>query len=118
VAGLSSPAKAIAADPLAVIDTALAAGARWRVTGLPGMRTHGDAQRAFWASVKDATLGRWATVELAQSFAPWLVLEQDSRGAALWITDDALHITAQGQTWRAPVDAARLADWQAQVARW
>ena len=101
-----------------MIDAALAAGARWRVTGLPGVRQHGDAQRAFWASVREATQGHWVTVQPVSPIAPWLVLEPDSPGALLWITNDALYINVQGQSWRAPVDAARLADWQTQVARW
>jgi hypothetical protein len=116
--GMSLAAKARAAEPLAAIDAALAAGARWQVAGLAGGRQHGDAQRAFWASMKEATQGHWEAVQPTVPTAPWLMLEQGSPGATLWVMNGALHITAQGQTWRAPVDAARLADWQEQVARW
>jgi hypothetical protein len=116
--GMLLAAKARAAEPLAAIDAALAAGARWQAAGLAGGRQHGDAQRAFWASVREATQGRWEAVPPITPYAPWLMLEQGSPGAVLWIMDGALHVTAQGQNWRAPVDAARLADWQEQVARW
>lgn len=116
--GMLSAAKARVAEPLAAIDAALAAGARWQVAGVTGGRQHGDAQRALWASMKEATQGRWEAVQPAVPTAPWLVLEQGSPGANFWIMNGALHVTAQGQTWRAPVDAARLADWQAQVALW
>lgn len=105
-------------DPMTALDAALAAGARWRVTGLSGARQHGDAQRAFWASVREATQGQWAAVQPVSPTTPWLVLEHDSQGALLWIMNEALHVNVQGQSWRAPVDAARLVDWQAQVARW
>jgi hypothetical protein len=116
--GMASAAKARAAEPLAAIDAALAAGARWQVAGLAGGRQHGDAQRAFWASMKEATQGQWEAVQPPVPATPWLMLEQGSPGAILWVMNGALYVTAQGQSWRAPVDAVRLADWQAQVARW
>jgi hypothetical protein len=116
--GMSLAAKARAAEPLAAIDAALAAGARWQVAGVAGDRQHGDAQRQWWLEVRGATQGRWEAVQPISPYAPWLVIEQGSPGAFLWIMNGALYITAQGQTWRAPVDATRLADWQAQVALW
>lgn len=117
--GMALAAKVRVADPLAAVDATLAAGARWQGAGLAGGRPHGDAQRAFWVSVKVATQGRWEAVSPQAPSAPWLVLEQGARNAILWTAnDDALYITVQGQSWRAAVDAARVADWQAQVARW
>ncbi len=116
--GMALAAKARTADPLAAVDAALAAGARWQASGVTGHRPHGDAQRAFWVSVKVATQGHWEAVPPLSPLAPWLTLEPASPGAILWVMNDALYITAQGQSWRAAVDAALLADWQAQVARW
>ena len=114
--GMASAARMHAADPLAAVDAALAAGARWQGAGWAGGRLHGDAQHAFWVSVKAATQGRWEAVSPLTPSAPWLALAQG--GAILWPAGDTLFITVHGQSWRAPVDAARLADWQAQVARW
>jgi hypothetical protein len=115
-AGLTLAAKARAAEPLALIDAALAAGAGWQVAGVAVQ--HGLAQQALWSSVQEATRGRWQAAPQAMPPAPWLVLEPGSPRMMLWIVDGALHVTADGRSWRAPVDAALLADWQAQVARW
>ena len=114
----SMSAKARAAEPLAGIDAALAAGARWQVSGLAGERLHGAAQRTLWASVKEATQGHWEALPPVSPLATWLVLAQGSPSTIFWITNGALYITTEGRSWRAPVDAARLADWQAQAARW
>lgn len=116
--GLASAAKAQAAEPLAGIDAALAAGARWQAAGSAGGVQHGPAQRAFWASVHLTTQGQWEAVPPTLPPAPWLVLEQGPRRTVFWVMDGALHVTSEGQSWRAPVDALRLADWQAQIARW
>jgi hypothetical protein len=116
-AELSLAAKARSAEPLAAIDAALAAGARWQVA--TGTVPHGPAQRAFWASVDEATRGRWEAVPDAVPPAPWLVLEPGSSGGAVfWIANGALHLNAEGRSWRAPVDAVRLADWQERLERW
>jgi hypothetical protein len=114
--GIASAAKARAAEPLAAIDAALAEGARWQAAGVTVQ--HGPAQRAFWSSVQEATRGRWEPAPPSPPPAPWLALEPGSPRTMLWIMDGALHVTADGRSWRAPVDAALLADWQAQVARW
>jgi hypothetical protein len=115
-AAMTLAAKARPAEPLAALDAALAAGARWQVAGVAVL--HGPAQQAMWSSVQDATRGRWEAGLPALSPAPWLVLERGSSRTVLWIVDGALHVTADGRSWRAPVDAALLIDWQAQVARW
>jgi hypothetical protein len=115
---MSLAAKARAAEPLAGIDASLAAGARWQVAGLAGDRQHGEAQLAFWALVKAATQGHWEMVQPVSPPAPWLALEQGSPGAMLWITNGALYVTAQGQSWRAPITLAQREAWLAEVARW
>jgi hypothetical protein len=115
-AAMTLAAKARAAEPLAAIDAALAAGARWQAAGVT--MPHGPAQRAFWSSVQGATRGRWEAAPPALPPAPWLALEAGSPRAVLWIVDGALLVTADGRSWRAPVDAALLVDWRAQVARW
>ena len=106
------------AEPLAAIDAALAAGARWQASGLAGDRPHGDAQRAFWASARAATQGRWQSVPPTMPSAPWLQLSGGSREATLWVMDGALHVSMDGRTWRAPVEPAQWRDWQEAVARW
>jgi hypothetical protein len=68
--------------------------------------------------VQEATRGRWEAAPPALPPAPWLALEAGSPRAVLWIVDGALLVTADGRSWRAPVDAALLVDWRAQVARW
>jgi hypothetical protein len=117
-AGLSLAAKARAAEPLAAIDAALAAGALWQAAGSAGSVQHGPAQRLLWASVQDATRGRWEAMPPTWPPAPWLVLDQGSPGAILWMTDGALYVTAEGQTWRVPITAAQRDAWMAEVARW
>jgi hypothetical protein len=118
-AGLSLAAKARAAEPLPAIEAALAAGARWQAAGSAGGVAHGPAQRALWASVQEATRGRWEPVPPALPPDPWLVLDQGSPPrASLWIKDGALYVTAEGQSWRAPITAAQREAWTAEVARW
>lgn len=111
-------ATARVAEPLAAIDTALAAGARWQASGLAGDRPHGDAQRAFWASVRAATQGRWQSVPTTMPSVPWLLLVRASSEATLWVMDGALHVTLDGRTWRAPVEPSQLREWQEAIARW
>jgi hypothetical protein len=111
-------APARVAEPLAAIDAALAAGARWQASGLAGERPHGNAQRAFWASVRAATQGRWQPAPPTMPPAPWLQLGGGSREAMWWVMDGALHVTLDGRTWRAPVEPSQLREWQEAVARW
>jgi hypothetical protein len=118
-AGLSLAAKARAAEPLAAIDAALAAGARWQAAGSAGGVAHGPAQRALWASVQEATRGHWEAVPPALPSDPWLVLDHGSPPRAiLWIMNGALYVTAEGQSWRAPITAAQREAWTAEVGRW
>jgi hypothetical protein len=47
------------------------------------------------------------------------VLRQDARRVPFWVEGGTLHtLDPEGRAWRAPVGAARLAAWQAEVARW
>ncbi len=111
-------ASADTAEPLAAIDAALAAGARWQVSGLAGDRPHGDAQRAFWASVRAATQGRWQSVSPTLPLTPWLLLRRGSSDTTFWVIDGALHLTMDGRAWRAPVEPSLLREWQEASARW
>ena len=107
-----------AAEPLAAIDAALAVGVRWQASGVAGDRSHGDAQRAFCASVRAATQGRWQSVPPITPVVPWLLVGRGSSDAVIWVMDGALHVTMDGRTWRAPVESAQVREWQEVIARW
>lgn len=118
--GLSLAAKARAAEPLAAIDAALAAGARWQVAGLAGDRQHGAAQRQWWLEVRGATQGRWQRdLTLREAALPtWLSLLGERVVAVLSVEADALVLVEDGTAWKVQVDAAQVRQWKEQVLRW
>jgi hypothetical protein len=118
----AAPARSDAAqayDPLLALEAAGLDTASWQVAGLGGERPHGPAQRALWAALRAATQSRWDVARAAPPPTPWLALRQDARLTPIWAEGGALYtLDPEGRAWRAPVSAALLAAWQAEVARW
>jgi hypothetical protein len=118
---MSLAAKARATEPLAGIDAALAAGARWQVAGVAGDRQQGEAQQQWWLEVRGATQGRWQRdLTLREVPRPtWVSLVGGERVVAvLSVEADALVLVEDGTAWKVPVDAAQLRQWKEQVLRW
>jgi hypothetical protein len=90
----------------------------WR--GAAASWPHGEAQRRWWASVKEATQGRWQLQTTERDLAaPWLTLTADNRNVVrFWIEDGALWVREGDGLWRAAVGEAQLREWQEAVARW
>jgi hypothetical protein len=90
----------------------------WR--GAAASWPHGEAQRRWWASVTQATQGRWQLQTTDRALpAPWLTLTADSRNVVrFWIEDGALWVREGDGLWRAAVGEAQLREWQETVARW
>lgn len=120
-----SPANALSsidAPPLEALDARLG-GAAADVAWQAGDKAfaHGAPQRAWWASVRTATAGRWQAdaSQRVASLPVWVGLSLGGRLAAtLSIDGDALLLTEGGRAWKAPVGAAMLRAWQDELSRW
>jgi len=81
---------------------------------------NGEAQRRWWASVMQATQGRWQLQTGGRALpVPWLTLTAGQRSVAqFWIEDGALWVREDDRVWRAAVGEAQLREWQEAVSRW
>ncbi len=105
-------------DPLQGLDATGRQIWTWSGSALNGERAHGEAQRALWAALREATQGRWQPAPEV-SPVPWLVLQQGAQRSMFWLADGALYLVdAQGRTWRAPIGTERVRDWQQAVGSW
>lgn len=105
-------------DPLQGLDATGPQAWTWSGSALNGERAHGEAQRALWAALREATQGRWQPAPEV-SPVPWLVLQQGAQRSTFWLADGALYLVdAQGRTWRAPIGTERARDWQQAVGSW
>jgi hypothetical protein len=88
--------------------------------------THGAAQQAWWAGLRDATRGRWTRVAAAPAAPPWLELvlpdpRGDAAAASLWLEPGdvpALVLRTAAGVWRAPLAPPLPASWQQAVSAW
>ena len=113
------------AGAAAEIDAATsgdAARVRWRITP-QRLVAHEAAQRAWWAAVQTATLGRWqeasaASGSSAASEALTLLIDGAARGRLAFEPQAIVWHDANGATWRAPIEAPTLRAWQEALTRW
>jgi hypothetical protein len=121
---IASPVARATAD----LDAALAsdaARARWR-TAAGRLVAHGSAQRDWWSALSRATEGRWQRVQAADARASGaagaanlvLLIDGVAYGSLAFEPQAVVWRDANRGTWRAPLDAATLREWQEALARW
>jgi len=84
---------------------------------------HRNEQRAWWSALASATDGRWQRADpttggAAASANLVLIIDGVPRGSLVFEPQAVIWRDANGATWRAPVDAGTLRDWQEALARW
>ena len=92
---------------------------RWQVAG-GRMAAHGPAQRDWWAALARATQGRWHAAGGGEPAGMQVTLTIDGvpRGSLAFEPNHLLWREPGGLTWRAPIAADTLREWQAALARW